>query len=300
MAPPDTTIDVLHQGRVAYVAVHVLATERGPVLVDTGPGSTLPRLRAELARLGHAVTDLHAVLLSHIHFDHAGAIGLLAREHPGLTVYVHQRGGPHLVDPSRLVASATRIYGDRMDSLWGPFLAVPEAQLRPLAGGETLELGGRTFEVADTPGHASHHVAYYERAAATAYVGDTGGIRVPSLPYAMPVTPPPDFDLEGWLSSIRRIRAWKPGRLFCTHFGFSTNPGEHLRRLEEGLTTWAAAARRSLQRDATDAERAEAFHAEVVDWLRDKATPEQIQTYAGFADFRASWHGLARYWRKRA
>jgi glyoxylase-like metal-dependent hydrolase (beta-lactamase superfamily II) len=178
------------------------------------------------------VTDLHAVLLSHIHFDHAGAIGLLAREHPGLTVYVHERGAPHLIDPARLVASATRIYGDRMDSLWGEFLPVAEGQIRPLAGGEQIGLGGRRFEVAYTPGHASHHVAYFEAEAATAYVGDTGGIRVPALPYAMPVSPPPDFNLE--------------------------------------------------------------------DWLADKATREQIATYAAFADFRASWYGLARYWRKRA
>jgi glyoxylase-like metal-dependent hydrolase (beta-lactamase superfamily II) len=226
-------------------------------------------------------------------------VGLLAREHPGLTVYVHERGAPHLIDPARLVASATRIYGDRMDSLWGEFLPVAEGQIRSLAGGERIAFGDRSFEVAYTPGHASHHVAYFEADAATAYVGDTGGIRVPALPYAMPVSPPPDFHLEDWLASLRRIRAWKPARLFCTHFGFSTHPAEHLDRLEQGLRTWAETARRSLERDGTDAERADAFHAEMIAWLADKATREQIATYAAFADFRASWHGLARYWRKR-
>jgi hypothetical protein len=116
----------------------------------------------------------------------------------------------------------------------------------------------------------------------------------------MPVSPPPDFNLEDWLGSLRRIRAWKPARLFCTHFGFSTHPTEHLARLEAGLRTWAETARRSLERDGSDAERADAFHAEMIAWLADKATKEQIATYAAFADFRASWYGLARYWRKRA
>jgi glyoxylase-like metal-dependent hydrolase (beta-lactamase superfamily II) len=300
MPHSDTTIDVLHEGRPAYVSAQLLATERGPVLVDTGPGSTLPALRAGLERLGLAVTDLHAVLLTHIHFDHAGAIGLLAREQPELVVYVHALGARHLVDPTKLVASATRIYGDRMDSLWGPFLPVAERQIRPLAGGETLELGGRRLTVAYTPGHATHHVAYFEAADATAYVGDIGGIRVPDLPVPMPVTPPPDFNLEDWLASLNRVRAWKPSRLFCTHFGFSTRPVEHLAQLERGLIVWAEAARLSLARDEPDAARADRFHDDILAWLAGKASPGQIRSYAGFADLRASWHGLARYWRKKA
>jgi glyoxylase-like metal-dependent hydrolase (beta-lactamase superfamily II) len=300
MAYHDTTIDVLHGGRPALVSAHLLETERGPVLVDTGPGSTLPALRAGLQRLGFAVTDLHAVLLSHIHFDHAGAIGLLAQEHPGLVVYVHALGARHLVDPAKLVASATRIYGDRMDSLWGPFLAVAEGQVRPLTGGETIDLGRRRLTVAHTPGHATHHVAYLEAAEATAYVGDVGGIRVPAIPVPMPVTPPPDFNLEDWRASLNLIRAWKPRRIFCTHFGFSTHPVEHLAELERGLIDWAEAARRSLLRDETDAARADRFQDDILAWLGDKASPEQIQVYAGFADLRASWHGLARYWRKKA
>jgi len=184
--PQDTTLDVRHQGRPTYVSAHVFDTPAGPVLLDTGPGSTLPALRAGLEALGLSVTDLHAVLLSHIHFDHAGAAGLLASEHPGLVIYVHERGAPHLVDPSKLVASATRIYGDRMDELWGPFLPIAEGQVRVLKGGETVDLGGRRFEVIYTPGHASHHVAYYERSEATWSIspsssrGSTIGPRPPS------------------------------------------------------------------------------------------------------------------------
>jgi len=295
----DSTIDVRHLGRVDYVSSHVLVTSAGPVLLDTGPGSTLATLRAGLAALGFAVTDLHAVLLSHIHLDHAGAVGSLARENPRLTVYVHQLGAPHLIDPSKLIASATRIYGDKMDTYWGEFLPVPTPQLQVLRGGETLELGGRRFDVAYTPGHAVHHVSYYEPADRTAYVADTGGIRLPVIGYALPVTPPPDFNLEDWFASLDRVEAWKPRRLFCTHYGFSDDPVAHLAQLRAGLQDWTEAARRSLETDATDPERAAAFERHVLTSLADKATPAQIETCGQFSDFRASWYGIARYWRKR-
>jgi glyoxylase-like metal-dependent hydrolase (beta-lactamase superfamily II) len=299
MPRADATIDTRHEGRVEYVASRVLETPLGPVLVDTGPGSTVRTLRQGLAALGIGIGDLHAVLLSHIHFDHAGAVGLLAREHPGLRVYVHQRGAPHLIDPTRLVASATRIYGERMETLWGPFLPVPAAQIQALVGGETLDFAGRRFDVLDTPGHAIHHLVYFEAADATAYVGDVGGIRVPSLPHPLPVTPPPDFDLEGWLASIERVRALRPRRLFCTHFGFSERPDEHLDLLARGLVEWAETARASLQTDQPDSGRADRFHEQITGWLATRGTAEQVATFAAFADFRSSWHGIARYWRKR-
>lgn len=296
----DFTIDVEHQGRKAYVAVQVLATDRGPVLIDTGPASTLPALEAGLAARGLGVRDLQAVLLSHIHLDHAGAAGVLARSNPELAVYVHERGAPHLVDPSKLLASATRIYGDRMDSLWGPFLPIAPGRVVGLAGGETLEIGGRRFEVIYTPGHASHHVSYLESATATAYIGDTGGIRVPSLLRALPVTPPPDFDLERWTASLDALTAWGPRRLFRTHYGFDSDPMASLAELRQGLTEWADSARLLLDdRTLSDAERAERFQAGILAWLAGKATAAELATYAGFADFRASYHGLARYWEKR-
>jgi glyoxylase-like metal-dependent hydrolase (beta-lactamase superfamily II) len=297
----DFTIDTKHQGRSEYVAVEVLATRQGPVLIDTGPGSTLPALEAGLAEHGLEVGDLHAVLLSHIHLDHAGAVGSLAMANPSVTVYVHERGARHLVDPAKLLASATRIYGERMDSLWGPFLAVPAGQLVSLQGGETLEVGGRRFEVIYTPGHASHHVSYLEAATRTAYVGDTGGIRVPALPRALPVTPPPDFDLELWLASVDAVLAWRPARVFRTHFGFDADPMTSLTELRRGIADWAETARGLLADEGlTDEARADRFHAEIMGWLADKASSEDIASYAGFADFRASFHGLARYWHKRA
>ncbi len=296
----DATIDLRHLGREGYVASRVLRTAAGPVLIDTGPGSTLANLHSGLASLGLRVTDLHAVLLSHIHFDHAGAIGLVCAEHPGLPVYVHERGAPHLIDPTKLLASATQVFGDQMDYLWGPFLPVPAAQVRPLTGGEHLSLGGRSFEVLYTPGHASHHVAYFERADETAYVGDVGGIRVPALPYAIPVTPPPDFDPEKWLASLDAVEAWKPRRVFSTHFGFSDRLGVHFAQLRQGLRDWTEAAERFLDAAGPDSERAAAFHDWVSGWLADKASPDAIAASAAFSDFKASWYGIARHLRKKA
>jgi len=295
----DVTIDVRHLGHEAYVASHLLDTPAGPVLLDTGPGSTLANLRAGLESHGLRVTDLHAILLSHIHFDHAGAIGLLVAEHPELPVYVHERGAPHLVDPTKLLASATQVFGDRMDQLWGPFLPVPAERIRVLKGGERLSFGDRSFEVLYTPGHASHHVTFLERATDTAYVGDMGGIRLPSIGYALPVTPAPDFHLERWLASVDAIEAWKPRRVFSTHFGFSEDLVTHFGQLRDGLHDWTDTARRFLESPGTDPERAAAFEQHVLASLADKATPEAIATAALFSDYQASWYGIARYYRKK-
>lgn len=299
MSTRDTTIDLRHLGRPEYVASQVLVTIAGPVLVDVGPGSTLATLDAGLDAVGVGFEDLHAVLLSHIHFDHAGAIGLLVERNPALTVYVHRAGAPHLADPSRLVASATRIYGDRMDELWGPMLPVPEANLRPLDGGEHLIIGGRVFEVHATPGHASHHVIYYERASGTAFVGDTAGIRIPALPFTLPVTPPPDFDLDAWFESIELLRTLAPKQLMSTHYGFDEDPVGRLDALQAGLQAWSDHARELLDADLDDAARADQFHERIMQWLGERAEPGPIQTFAEFADFRASYNGIARYWRKR-
>ena len=295
----DTTIDVKHLGREAYVAVEVLATAAGPILVDTGPGSTLETLKAGLTGLGIGVRDLHAILLSHIHFDHAGATGLLLAENPAITVYVHEIGAVHLIDPARLVASATRIYGDNMDRYWGKFLPVPAANVRELRGGERLDVGGRRFEVGYTPGHAVHHVSYFDPANRTAYVGDTGGIRVPSLPVSLPVAPPPDFNLEQWLESIDTILAWKPARLFSTHFGYRDDPVTQLGDLRRGLIQWTELAHRLLATGQSDETCAAQFNTTLMAWLADRGEAAAIKEFADFSDFRASFNGIARYWKKR-
>ncbi|HEX7024335.1 MAG TPA: MBL fold metallo-hydrolase [Gemmatimonadales bacterium] len=294
-----SVIDLLHLGRPESVAACVLDTTDGPLVVDPGPAVTLPRLRAGLEAAGVSPADLSALLLTHIHLDHAGAAGTLARDNPRLKVFVHARGAPHVVDPSRLLASATRLYGERMAELWGEVAPVPEAQLSVLEGGERLNLGGRTINVCYTPGHAWHHVSYFDSGSGVAFVGDTAGLRSPGLPCVLPATPPPDFDLESWLDSIERIRRWHPREVVLTHYGPAREPDRHFDELAAGLRAWADYARDSLSLPGTDAERIEWFTRRLEEWIDGRVPPERAQRYLATAGPEACWRGLARYWRGR-
>jgi glyoxylase-like metal-dependent hydrolase (beta-lactamase superfamily II) len=191
-------LDLNFLGRPGAIAAALLEGPGGLALVDPGPASCLDGLRASLARHGHRLEDADTVLVTHIHLDHSGGVGVLARLNPRLQVYVHQRGAPHVVDPSKLVSSASRLYGDRMGPLWGEILPVPEASVHPLDGGEVLEIAGVEVRVAYTPGHASHHVSYFDTSSGTAFVGDAGGIRVGEPLLVLPPTPPPDIDVDAW------------------------------------------------------------------------------------------------------
>lgn len=299
IAPATHLIDLRFQGRPQYIATALLECAGGPVLVDPGPASTLARLREALAAAGHAVDELRAVLLTHIHLDHAGATGVLVRENPRLRVYVHERGARHLVDPSRLLDSARRLYGDRMAALWGEVAAVPAANVTPLAGGERIEPAGRAFDVAYTPGHAAHHVSYLDADAGVAYVGDTAGIRVSGLPFALPPAPPPDIDLEAWTRSLARIRGWNPERLFVTHFGPLDDVARHLDEFETRLLAWAEAVRASLAGPGADAEKARRFVERAREELRRHLPEDAARAYEAGGGIEASWYGLARYWRTR-
>jgi glyoxylase-like metal-dependent hydrolase (beta-lactamase superfamily II) len=199
-------IDVRHQGRERVIC----CWEVDGVLIDPGPGITVDTLLAALDG-----RQPRALLLTHIHFDHAGATGTLVERWPEIPVYVHERGAPHMVNPERLVASAGRLYGgdEGLRALWGEMLPVPEANLRVLTGGETVE----GFEVRYTPGHASHHVSYFRDG--VAFVGDVGGARIPPHDFTVAPTPPPDIDVAAWKDSIATIRAWDPSRIAMTHFG---------------------------------------------------------------------------------
>jgi glyoxylase-like metal-dependent hydrolase (beta-lactamase superfamily II) len=271
-------IDLRHLGRKRVIG----CWQVDGVLIDPGPGSCLPTL---LDALGEEPP--RALLLTHIHLDHAGASGALVERWPGLEVYVHGIGVPHLLDPARLMKSAQRLYGADMDRLWGEMLPVPERNLRPLEGGERL-LGG-AFEVAYTPGHASHHVSYlHDRAA---FVGDTGGVRIADGLITVPPTPPPDIDVEAWHESIARIRAWRPARLAITHFGAGEEVENQLDELGRRLDAWAARVREQDEAEFIAGVRTEIIRAgaaELLEQYIQAAPPEQL--YAG----------LERYWRKRA
>ncbi|MCY4398144.1 MAG: MBL fold metallo-hydrolase [Gemmatimonadetes bacterium] len=296
-------VDLLHQGSADVIGANVLDLADGIALVDPGPEARLHTLREGLAAMGHSLGSVRAVLLTHIHLDHATATGAIVREAPRAKVYVHSVGAPHMADPSRLLASAGRIYGDAMATLWGDFLPVPRGSIREVGEGDVVALGGRRFQVAYVPGHAKHHVAYYEAATGTAWVGDVGGIRIGGGP-ALPVTPPPDIDVEAWGASMDRVMAWAPRRIVATHFGAYDDVAEHFAELRRGLAGWAGHVRGSLaSRDRTvpdDPARARAFGQWVAAGLREQVPPELADTYGTASGFVGSWWGLARYWRKRA
>ncbi len=270
-------IDVMHLGHERVIG----CWQVDGVLVDPGPTSCLPTL---LEALGDRRPQ--ALLLTHIHLDHAGASGSLVERWPDLEVYVHERGAGHLVDPSRLVDSARRLYGEDLDRLWGEMAPVPERNLRILTGGETV-LG--SFEVAYTPGHAWHHVSYLHDG--TAFVGDVGGVRITPTSLTVPPTPPPDIDVEAWHESIERIAAWRPDRLAMTHFGAGGEVAAQLDELGRRLDAWAERARGAEQDQfiaAMEAEIAEGTEPQWVAAFNQAAPPEQM--YAG----------LRRYLKKQA
>lgn len=272
-------IDLRFLGFERAISVYVLETPDGPALFDCGPATTLRALRAGLAELDLELTDIRHLLLSHIHFDHAGAVGPIVREHPELTVWVSEIGARHLIDPSRLEASARRLYGDRFDALWGELAPVPERNIG-IAAGDVLG-----WEAFPAPGHASHHVGYFKDGMLLA--GDACGVRPQPATYILPPTPPPDIDLEAWHATIAEIRRRAPERLALTHFGVESDVTDHLDRLESELDRWAY-----LVRDGISKEEFVARGNAIVGDDR-----ELCNRIAGLDE---CWQGLRRYWDKKA
>ena len=280
MVRPSVTrpIDVLHLGRDRVICAY----EIGGVIVDPGPASSVDTL---IDRLGP--TEPRVLLLTHIHLDHAGATGVLCKRYPKLKVYVHEVGAPHLIDPSKLLKSAGRLYGDDMWELWGEVAPVPEERITALRGGETVE----GFRVAYTPGHATHHVSYLHEETGDAFVGDVAGVRVPPFDHTIAPTPPPDIDVETWLDSLHTLASWNPQTLGLTHFGQVTNVTEHLHRMRCALVESAERARMKDE---------ETFIARMEQELLEATDPAAVEAYEQAAPPNQLYMGLERYWRKRA
>jgi glyoxylase-like metal-dependent hydrolase (beta-lactamase superfamily II) len=291
-------IDLLFRGSPRVIATAVLQGSDGVTLIDPGPTSCLPSLEAGLNERGLALRDVRSLLLTHIHLDHAGAAGTIVERVPPVRVYVHERGAPHMIDPSKLIASAKRLWGERMDLVWGPFQPVPASQLHVLKGGERLELAGTTLAVAYTPGHAKHHVSYLDEHDGTAFVGDTAGVRVAG-DYLIAPTPPPDIDIEAWQQSLDIIDAWQPVSLFLTHFGPVTPARAHLARYRTVLADAAEMARRMIEGGGSEEELAKRFAERMREDARRSLNEREARWAELAAPFDQLWQGLSRYWQKK-
>jgi glyoxylase-like metal-dependent hydrolase (beta-lactamase superfamily II) len=290
-------VDLRFLGRAHRIAAGAIHTPAGVLLVDPGPSSCLPALFGGLAAAGMTPRDVHGLLLTHIHLDHGGSAGTIVRLHPHVKVYVHAKGAPHLSDPAKLLASATRLYGDQMDRLWGEFAAVPAERLAVPADTDVLDFGGALFDVAYTAGHASHHVCYRARRSGVVYAGDTGGIRVGPSPYVLPPTPPPDIDIRAWQASITRLRAWEPAAVFVTHFGLHRDAAAHLDALSGELDAWDRLVGELLA-DVPAESRLSRFVASVRERVRQRVSADEAESYRESMSLEDCWAGLERYWRK--
>lgn len=296
---PTWQADVRFRGRSRLIACAVLETDAGLILVDPGPTSSLETLEHALTPLGglQAVND---VVLTHIHLDHAGCVGQLAANLPEVTVHVHPIGARHLINPERLIRSATRIYEERMEQLWGAILPVSASQVCVITDGARLQIGGRTLRACYTPGHASHHIAWIDDAAGVVFAGDAAGMRIEGADHIIPVAPPPDIDLIAWEETLSKLERENPKRLFLTHFGLIEDVKGHLHRMRERLRAWSDAVRQSLDDDyESDAARAADFHKSEMTHMSASVDIADQEPYGFMGQPRESWYGLARYWRKK-
>ena len=278
---PDP-IDLHHQAQ-RIVGCYLLETRDGPALVDCGPATSVAHLKAGLAERGLDLTEVKHLLLSHIHLDHAGAAGVLVRENPWLQVHVSEIGAPHLVDPSKLEASARRLYGTAFDALWGELVPVPTANVNVV---EDDVVGLECFR---TPGHASHHVSYLA-ADGTLYAGDAAGVRIAPGGFVLPPCPPPEFDRDLWLRTIDEIERRTPGRLALIHFGVFDDVEDHLDALRERLDRWSQRVK-----DGMD----EQTFVAAARYDVSQADPELVDEYDSAAPYWHHYRGIERYWRKR-
>jgi glyoxylase-like metal-dependent hydrolase (beta-lactamase superfamily II) len=290
------TIDLMHLGHPQRIAAYLVVGPYAPVLVETGPFSCHRALVEGLATHGLTPADLRNVFLTHIHLDHAGAAGWWAQQ--GATVYVHEKGASHLADPERLIASATRLYRERMDELWGEIRPAPRDRLRIVADGETVTVGGLEIEALDTPGHASHHHVY--RIDDIAFTGDLAAVVVPGTGLVEPPTPPPEYDLELWHASLDRVAGFDLRAIYPTHFGRVDEVESHLELVVRLLAEATGLVRRKLEEGLNRQEIDAAFGS----WNRERlvaagATDEQLRDIATIISPQLSLAGILRYWQKR-
>jgi len=293
--PPVLPLDLNFQGYPRAIASYLIKHKHGAVLVECGPGSTRKAMEKALGDNGLTIRDVSHVLLTHIHLDHAGASGWLSQN--GATVCVHPAGAPHLVHPEKLLASAARIYGAQMESLWGEFLPVPEEKIKPLQHEEEIEIGGLRFVALHTPGHAEHHICYLFED--LCFSGDVGGVRIPGYPYLRVPMPPPELHFEKWYNTISMLRTTNFKRIAPTHFGIYDDPDWHLSQVEAELRSTEQWLESVMPSDPP----IEVLRERFIAWVESEAAllrlDEQVAKDYDLANpLGMSADGLLRYWRK--
>ncbi|MCO5207454.1 MAG: MBL fold metallo-hydrolase [Anaerolineae bacterium] len=290
------TIDLEFQGTPQAIAAYLVQTSEGPILIETGPESARPILVTKLAAMGIAPTDINHVLVTHIHFDHAGAAGWWASQ--GAHIYIHHIGAPHLINPDRLIASASRIYGDQMETLWGQIIPIPAEQVTAVHDNDVLQFGDVTVTAWDTPGHAWHHHTYVIDD--IAFTGDVGAVRVPGTNWISLPAPPPEFKLEVWLDSLERVQSADFTRIYPTHFGPFDDVTNHWELVRESLIASAEFIANAMQQGADR----DTILARYSKWNRERASARAISddVYTVFETANPlymSVDGIMRYWRKK-
>ena len=293
-------LDTLYQGEPGVIASYLLAGSGGLALVDVGPTSTVENVLQGIRQAGYDPREVKHLLLTHVHLDHAGATGTLIRLLPQATAYVHTTGATHLVDPSRLIRSAARIYGDRLNAMWGEFEPVPSHKLRIIEDGDSIVAGDRTLRVLYTPGHAVHHVSYYDSDHDAAFTGDVAGVRLQGSAFVRPPTPPPDLDLKTWHASIARLEDLKLRTIYLAHYGRYDDVPDHLKKLHQSLDAWGefTLAEMKLGKEATEI--ATALAAVSNAEIQTEATSENryIERYEIATSYLMSVQGYVRYYEK--
>ena len=292
-------ISLPFQDEEEIIGSYLLAGNNELALVDPGPGSTLETLFEGIREAGFDAQELTHVLLTHVHLDHAGVAGSLARRVPTAQILVHQLGWPHLLDTSRLIASAQRIYGERMKPLWGEIEAVPAKQMRALEGNEILNVAGRRLEIHYAPGHAIHHVIFFDAHSGELFAGDVAGVRLQGIDFVRPPTPPPDLDLEAWSASLDLIKRLRPDVLYIGHYGAVKNITSHIASLRERLYGWGDFVLGAMNEGKNE--------EEIITLLIKQANPELERVSRTFRDvvrydiatnYPMTVQGYMRYWSK--
>ena len=287
-------------GENEIIGSYLLAGQMELAVIDPGPGSMVESLLASIREAGFDPQEVTHILATHVHLDHAGAAGTLVRKMPRAQVYVHSKGAPHLLDTTKVVASASRIFGERFKLLWGESESTPQERLNIIEGGDILNIAGRRLEVHYTPGHAVHHVVFFDAHSGQLFTGDVAGVRLQGVDYVRPPTPPPDLDLEAWSDSINLVKSLRPDVLYIGHFGAVKNISEHFDRLREKLYSWGEFVLGAMRDGKNEAEIISMLVEQTKpELLRVSHDPHAIERFEIATNYPMTVQGYMRYWLKK-